>query len=63
MRNLSVATLVGLVSFLVGGAPTAVGAVLVVAPIAVALLPARRSAGKPAAQVLPNAYPSAGAGP
>ena len=42
MRNLAVATFVGLVSFLVGGAPTAVGAVLVVAPLAVAFLPARR---------------------
>jgi hypothetical protein len=42
MRNLAVATFVGLVSFLVGGAPTAVGAVLVVAPVAVALLPNRR---------------------
>jgi hypothetical protein len=42
VRNLIVATAVGLVSFLVGGAPTAVGAVLVLAPVAVALLPARR---------------------
>jgi len=42
MRNLAVATFVGLFSFLVGGAPTAVGAVLVVAPLAVAFLPARR---------------------
>jgi hypothetical protein len=42
MRNLAVATFVGLVSFLVGGAPTAVVAVLVVAPVAVALLPDRR---------------------
>jgi hypothetical protein len=41
MRNLAVATLVGLVFFLVGGAPTAVVGVVLVAPAAVALLPWR----------------------
>jgi hypothetical protein len=41
MRNLAIATFVGLVSFLVGGAPTAVVGVVLVAPAAVALLSAR----------------------
>jgi hypothetical protein len=41
VRNLSVATLVGLVSFLVGGAPTAVVAVIGIAPLVVAVLPKR----------------------
>jgi hypothetical protein len=41
MRNLAIATAVGLVSFLVGGVPTAVVGVLVVAPAVAALLPAR----------------------
>lgn len=41
MRKLAIATFVGLLSFLVGGAPTAVVAVVLVAPAAVALLPSR----------------------
>ena len=41
MRKLAIATLVGLVSFLVGGAPTAVVAVVLVTPAAIALLPSR----------------------
>ena len=45
MRNLRIATIVGLVSFLVGGAATAVAAVVVVSPIAVLLLPRRADLG------------------
>jgi hypothetical protein len=41
MRNLAIATAVGLLSFLVGGATTAVLGVLVVAPAVAALLPVR----------------------
>jgi hypothetical protein len=44
-RNFTIATAVGLVSFLVGGAATAVAAVVVVAPIAVLLLPRRAQLG------------------
>jgi hypothetical protein len=46
MRNLRIATAVGLVSFLVGGALTAVAAVVLVAPIAVLLLPRRAGLGR-----------------
>ena len=46
MRNLRIATIVGLVAFLVGGAPAAVAAVLVVSPIAVLLLPQRAGLGR-----------------
>lgn len=45
MRNLRIATIVGLLSFLVGGAVTAVAAVVVVSPIAVLLLPRRGDLG------------------
>ena len=46
MRNFRIVTVVGLISFLVGGAATAVVAVVFVSPIAVFLLPRRADLGR-----------------